>query len=219
MGLHPIPRACRPQRVPCWSLMRRKSNLKIASARNFSYDLDFVRTQGKQVAEKKMSMWMSWTIIGCASLAFSLVNSSDVSAQQLYKCQSANGKIEFTDAPCNASHSSHKFQARTNSLDTSANRELILRLENEQLKQQLEDQKRSNATAQSAPQRTQSDLHAERIDAFACEKSKRDYEITANSRSNSEAIIEAKRSMMYGTCGMREPDRKSTTVNTSIQVR
>lgn len=171
------------------------------------------------MSAKEGRKWTGWIALSVVSLVFGLSSSGRVNAQQLYKCQSANGKIEFTDAPCSGSRTSEKFNARDNSIDTSGSRELSLRLENEQLRQQLREQQKSNTTAPSAPQRTQADLQAERIDVLACERAKRDYEVTANSRSSGEAIIEAKRSMMYGTCGMREPDKNTTTVNTRIQVR
>ncbi len=137
--------------------------------------------------------------------------------QTHYKCQNSAGKVEFSDAPCSADLSQGRVRARANSLDSSGNRELMLRQENERLKEQLREQEKKT-TASGAPQRTQSDLQAERIDQFACEKAKRDYEVTASSKFNSVEIIEAKRSMMYGTCGMREPNRTSTTVNTRIIV-
>ncbi len=67
-----------------------------------------------------------------------------------------------------------------------------------------------------APQRTQPDLQSQRIDGIACEKAKRDYEVTASSTANSRAIVRSKRSMMYGTCGMKEPDENTVNIDTRV---
>lgn len=149
--------------------------------------------------------------------AWALAAGGSASAQQnVYKCQNAAGKFEFSDAPCNGAKTGEKIQAQGNSLDFSGSRESQLRRENEQLREQLRDQQKGAASAGSAPQRTQPDLQAERVDTIACERAKRDYEVTANSNYNSSRIVEAKRSMMYGTCGMREPDSKTINVDTRV---
>ena len=151
--------------------------------------------------------------LGVLLMAFS----GSASAQQfVYKCQNDAGKLEFSDAPCNKARTSEKLQPKGNSLDFSGSREFQLRRENEQLRDQLRDQHNRTTTTGSAPQRTPPDLQADRIDTIACERAKRDYEVTANSNSNSERIVEAKRSMMYGTCGMREPDKKTINVDTRV---
>ena len=139
---------------------------------------------------------------------------------QIFRCQNAMGKIEFSDAPCNSAHTKSEIKARSNTLDLSGNRELLLRQENEKLRQQL-TQQQNTISIGSAPQRTQPDLQSERIDTIACERAKRDYEVTANAGSNSDkpAIVEAKRSMMYGTCGMREPNKNTTNINVDINNR
>lgn len=150
-------------------------------------------------------------VIFLGVLALAAVGS--VSAQQqVYKCQNATGTFEFSDTPCNGAKTSERIQARDNSLDFSSIRESQLRGENEQLREQLRDQQKGAISAGAAPQRTQPDLQAERVDTIACERAKRDYEVTANSNYNSSRIVEAKRSMMYGTCGMREPDSKTINV-------
>ena len=157
--------------------------------------------------------------IGMAILlgALALLAGGNASAQQhVYKCQSATGKYEFSDAPCNGARTSEKLQTQGNSLDFSGSRESQLRRENEQLKEQLREQQKRENSVGSAPRRTQPDLQAERVDTIACERAKRDYEVTANSNYNSTRIVDAKRSMMYGTCGMREPDSKTINVDTRI---
>ena len=149
-------------------------------------------------------------------LGISYSNGADA---QIFKCQNAMGKIEFSDAPCNSAHTTSKIRAQPNSLDSSGSRELSLRLENEKLREQLSQQPNKLANG-VAPQRTQPDLQSERIDTIACERAKRDYEITASASSYSDkpAIVEAKRSMMYGACGMREPNKDTTNINVDVDI-
>ncbi len=149
-----------------------------------------------------------------AVLVVVLMSGGDVAAQSVFKCLNAAGKIEFSDAPCQGARTGARVQAQGNSIDSSGSRELQLRFENEQLKERLLDQER-RAGASKGP-RTQQDLQAERVDSFVCEKAKRDYEVTANSNSSNPSIVQAKRSMMFGTCGMRGPDSNSFDVNTRV---
>jgi hypothetical protein len=156
-------------------------------------------------------------MLSSAYIVLALFSLNNAAAQHVYKCQNAAGKIEFSDAPCQADRRGERVQLRENSLDSSGSREYMLRKENEQLKEQLKNQQHAVPPyGGMAPQRTQPDLQAERIDALACEKAKRDYEVTASSSANSRAIVEAKRSMMYGACGMREPDRSTITIENRI---
>ena len=160
------------------------------------------------------------SIPNMACLALAMAFCGSIGAQQIFKCKNAAGNFEFTDAPCSGTGA--QIRARTNSIDSSGSRELLLRQENERLKEQLQQQKiMSPSNTNTAPQRTQPDLQSERIDAIACERAKRDYEVTANASSNSDkpAIVEAKRSMMYGTCGMREPNKNTTNVNVDVNNR
>lgn len=143
-----------------------------------------------------------------------LTSGGDAAAQNVFKCLNSTGKIEFSDAPCQGARPGVRVQAQGNSIDSSGSRELQLRFENEQLKERLLDQERRAASSKGP--RTQQDLQAERVDSFACEKAKRDYEVTANSNSSSPSIVQAKRSMMFGTCGMREPDNNSVNVDTRV---
>lgn len=155
--------------------------------------------------------------VSSAWLVLALFSLNNAAAQHVYKCQNATGKIEFSDAPCQADRKGERIQLRENSLDSAGSREYLLRKENEQLKEQLKNQQQAAPPyGGMAPQRTQPDLQAERIDAIACERAKRDYEVTASSSVNSRAIVEAKRSMMYGACGMREPDRNTITIENRI---
>ena len=140
-----------------------------------------------------------------AVLVAVLTSGGDVAAQNVFKCLNSAGKIEFSDAPCQGARAGARVQAQGNSIDSSGSRELQLRFENEQLKERLLDQERRAAASK-----------ADRVDSFACEKAKRDYEVTANSNSSNPSIVQAKRSMMYGTCGLREPDNNSVNVDTRI---
>lgn len=160
-------------------------------------------------------------IFTCRVVSLLLGVSFSISAgAQIFKCQNSIGKIEFSDAPCSSSHTKSEIRALPNTLNSSGSRELLLRQENEKLREQLTQQKNTVASS-TAPQRTQPDLQSERIDTIACERAKRDYEITANSNSNSgkPAIVEAKRSMMYGVCGMREPNKNTTNINVDVNNR
>lgn len=143
-----------------------------------------------------------------------LLSSGNASAQQVFKCLNSVGKVEFSDVPCQGARTGGRVEAQGNSIDSSGSRELQLRFENERLKEQLREQERRAASAKGS--RTQQDLQAERVDSFACEKAKRDYEVTANSNSSNASIVQAKRSMMYGACGMREPDNKIVNVETRV---
>jgi|GEM_PF-2474172 len=155
--------------------------------------------------------------LSVVSLFWWLFASTNVAAQQVFKCTNAAGKIEFSDAPCHGSRTVEKVRAQANTLDLSGSRELQLRKDIEQLREQLKDQQqKAIPTGALAPQRMQPDLQAERIDTLACERARRDYEVTASSTSNSQTIVEAKRSIMYGTCGMREPNKNSITIENRI---
>lgn len=155
-------------------------------------------------------------VIVVAFLILAFINDDVVAQQQVYKCKNTKGKIEFSDSPCQGASVSERIQIQSNSVDYSGSREYQLRRENKQLKEQLHEQQRSSVFDGRAPQRTQPDLQAERIDSFACEKAKRDYEVTASSRANDSALVESRRSIMYGACGMREPDKNTINVETRI---
>lgn len=143
-----------------------------------------------------------------------------VAAQQVYRCKNASGSLEFSDAPCSSGRTGDKISVQPNTLDSSATREHLLRQENERLKEQLRLQESSmrQSAPVTAPQRSQGDLQAERIDTIECTRARRDYEVTASSSGNSRAIVEAKKSAMYGVCGMREPNQTNVNVNNRITV-
>ena len=133
-----------------------------------------------------------------ASLILMVLLSSGVCAQQIFKCKNlASGRFEFTNSPCGGATAGEEVRSRNNTIEGH----------------------RGTPASSRAPQRTQSDLQAERIDSKACESAKLDYDVTVGSAGNSKAFIEAKRSFMYGACGMREPNRTTTNINTRIVVR
>jgi hypothetical protein len=98
-----------------------------------------------------------------ATAFFVLALSNSAESQQMFRCKSPSGKVEFTDAPCTVGHASEALNIRNNAnvLDGSGSRELVLRKENQELKDRLNAQK------------TQSDLQSERIDTIACESTSR----------------------------------------------
>lgn len=126
---------------------------------------------------------------------------------QVYKCAHPSGNVEFSDVPCSKKSAGGPVQLQDNTLDSSASREQALRLENQQLRQQLERLQASQAETHATPAKSQADLQAQRIDSVACERAKRDYEVAASSISDNHELIAARRSAMYGTCGLREPDQ------------
>ena len=125
-------------------------------------------------------------------------------AQTFYKCINPQGKPEFSDQPCAASTRQERLQPRDNTLNTSGLREQHLIQQNQQLRQEL-DNERANRRQMPQEGRTPSDLQAERIDSMACQRARRDHEIAANSISPNRNTVQARRSAMYGACGMKEP--------------
>lgn len=135
---------------------------------------------------------------------------------QVFKCKSATGKVEFSDAGCDGVKSTEKLNiySGTNSVDASSSRELLLRKENEELKSRLQEQRQITNTA---PQRTQADLQADRIDTYVCERARRDYRVSSSSTSNNANYLESLRIAMYGACGMHEPNRTTVIQNTIVR--
>ncbi len=146
---------------------------------------------------RSMSWCLLWVALGAVTMAH------PACAQTFYKCISPQGKPEFSDQPCAASTRQEKLQPRDNTLDTSGLREQHLIQENQQLRQEL-DNERSSRRQMPSEGRTPSDLQAERADSIACQRARRDLEIAANSISPNRNTIQARRSAMYGTCGMKE---------------
>ena len=120
-------------------------------------------------------------------------------AQKVFRCPVASGGYEFSDVPCSPTEPSEVLKVQPNALSHAGERELQLRRENAQLNEQLK--LRDSASSMSPQGRTLADFRAERVDSKECRMARRDYEVTASSRINSHAVIEAKRTNMLVVCG------------------
>lgn len=125
---------------------------------------------------------------------------------QIYKCvDPATGRSNFSDKPCQGQEVGGGVRVRPNTLDTSGSREQIYKDQIQDLQTRMNSMERQAAQPQYG--RTQPDIQAERIDSRACEQARRSYDNEAGSIKRDAAAIQAKRSAMYGACGMREPDQ------------
>lgn len=145
--------------------------------------------------------WRAIGAIVCLAGAATLVPAS---AQSVYRCTSATGQVLFSDEPCpQGSQSSRISVAPGNTVDNTALRESMR-------------EQRDNPPPEPPRVMTRSDAALPPGDAraasFECRQAQRDYEITAGSAANQPALIEAKRSIMFATCGLREPDRVEAPV-------
>jgi hypothetical protein len=150
---------------------------------------------------------LRWSVVG-ATLAAAL---HAASAQSVYKCLSPSGKVLYADAACAKHDTASTVSVQPNALGTAEDGDRLLRQEIDTLRAQLRAAQQS-AAAPPADVRAQAVPAPPAIDAVACTRARRDYEVTASSSANTRAIIEAKRSMMYGACGQREPDVRQTVV-------
>ena len=142
---------------------------------------------------------------------------------QVYRCTTTAGKVEYSDAPCQAS----RGEARLIAPPVSESEKL--RRENEELRRQVDAQNKimrnqaaappANAVPAPAPApvappigRTQADVQADRADTPECARAKREYEIALSSIAgrNTSAAAEA---AMQSACGMRTPDRTIININ------
>ena len=151
--------------------------------------------------------WRSRLALGLLASALPLLFASGAQAAEVFKCTAASGKVEFTDAPCGTTQKSAVVEARPNSLDNSAVREQLLKIENRSLQDKL-------AATQPVPATPlQGQTEFARSDSAACRSAKRDAEVAASSIQNNKALIRTQQSAMYIACGVREPDRQITNVN------
>ncbi|WP_420094145.1 hypothetical protein [Parazoarcus communis] len=116
--------------------------------------------------------------------------------------EDGSGKIVFSDVPCHGKTSGRPVDASPNTIDASGSREQALRREVQELRERM-----NKYESASQASRSPSDQQSPRIDSRACEQARRSYDIEAGSLMQNRAAIEAKRSAMYGACGMREPTR------------
>ena len=124
------------------------------------------------------------------------------SAQTVYRCTASTGQVLFSDEPCpQGSQSSRISVAPGNTVDNSALRESMR-------------EQRENPPPPQVVTRSDAALPptGDRATSFECRQAQRDYEVTAGSSGQLPALIEAKRSIMFATCGLREPDRVEAPV-------
>jgi hypothetical protein len=156
------------------------------------------------VKQKTAMSLLRWFCVGAA-----LAMGAMASAQDVYKCRSSSGKITYADEPCAKSDSASRVSVQPNLLVAFQPRDTPLRPDAEPL-----HARHLSAPAQAplAAATPMADATPARLDSPACERAKRDYEVTASSSANTRAIIAAKRSMMFSACGQREPDISQTVI-------
>lgn len=153
------------------------------------------------------------SILRCACFCAALAMGSHAMAQQAYKCTSVSGRIQYTDAPCARSDSASKVSIQPNTLGTVDPRHNLPHHDAALVDGRRRVAQRDAPAPPAVPHATAVDEPSlARIDSVACQRAKRDYDVTASSSANSHAIIAAKRSMMFGACGQREPDVNQTLV-------
>lgn len=141
------------------------------------------------------------------ALAASAILFSSFADAQVFKCvEERTGKISFSDVPCHGKDSGRVVDASPNTVDSSGSREQALRREVMELRDRMN---RYESASQASS--TASSEQSSRIDTRACEQARRSYDIEAGSMTSNKATVEAKRSAMYGACGMQEPTRIEIT--------
>ncbi len=130
---------------------------------------------------------------------------------EIYRCETAKGKVEFSDAPCAKGAAASAVNVRANTLSSAESREATLRTENDQLRDKLAAQ----AAASVPAARTPADAQADLASSPSCKQAKREHEVSASSIKPNKAQLAALASAMRAACGLREPDRivNKTTVN------
>lgn len=160
------------------------------------------------------------------TLALLLAFASPASAQ-VYKCQSQNNNVVYSDAPCKsgtqtltdipvtaptALNGNSQTSAITRQMDTAV--KSAIATDDLQRAQALATTRehwewiaaaRQNADQKPTLGRTEADLSAERGDTQACQQATRSYELEANSSFDEPEALEAKRSIMRAACGIKEP--------------
>jgi hypothetical protein len=139
---------------------------------------------------------------------------------QVYRCTGANGKVEFSDAPCATSSTDSRVV-----MPQAATGDRSLQMENERLRMQLLEEQNKRLRAENAGARdaaatptpapappavgrTQADLQAERANTYECEQARRNYEV-ALSAVTGRSTAPAARAAMYSACGMLPPSVES----------
>ncbi len=138
-------------------------------------------------------------------------------AQQVYRCEQADGRVAYADTPCPRTARQAQVDVAPNTVDTAADRELMLKQENDRLREQL--RREQAAASRPQPVVVQNAAPADRVNTPECRKAQEAYETAASAMTNTEAFIEAKRSAFFATCGLAEPDRAVAAPAPVIVVR
>jgi len=141
---------------------------------------------------------------------------------QVFRCTTAGGKVEYSDAPCAPGSRDAQLVAPKAAPDAAA-----LQQENQRLRMQaLEEENRrlkseaaANRAAAAAPApagpvvgRTAADVQADRADSFQCRQARRDYEFALSSIGGRSTVPAAKASM-YSACGLQPPSETTVEVH------
>ena len=155
--------------------------------------------------------------MACGGLALALIAPAHA---QILKCVDAKGNVEFSDQRCQPGWKRQELTLKDNTLNSSGSREQALLEENKRLKDQLQKtlSEAHSTTAPTAPSvaapvLTEADLQAQRQRSSACDEAARRYESAAGSIAPQAELIAARRSTMFATCGIREPDTVQVITN------
>ncbi len=82
--------------------------------------------------------------------AISVACTLPVAAQSVYRCTDAAGKVQLRDRPCDAAAvDGVRLQVRPNTMDNAGEREYLLKLENERLRRELDEQRAATAKSEA----------------------------------------------------------------------
>lgn len=161
-------------------------------------------------------------IFGCLLLSI-----AGLAQAQIYRCESAKKQVTYSDSPCGTAGrqivtdipTSHPA-ARTDEspfrrdLDAAVRRAISAGnlFQAEQLATTSEHWTwiaEAKALQNKAPGvgRTEADLAAEKGSSRECEQARRSYEVGASTFRQGEAPLDARRTLMYTACGIKEPAR------------
>lgn len=157
-------------------------------------------------------------------LSLSLISLAQPAKADIYKCRAGNGKIEFSDSPCEKGSSETIITAKPNVLNSEQDRSAALKAENQRLteenlrrqndglSQQLEDER-----GRGSDSREQAEIRA---NGASCQRARRDYETSTSSIKPSLEHLEALAASMRAACGIREPDKiyQETTINNNVNI-
>jgi len=165
---------------------------------------------------------------------FLLAGFADLAHAQIYRCEEMNGQVSYSDRPCVAARrqivtdipTSHPVAtsneaALSRDLDAAVRRAIasgnLTHAEQlattSQRRAWIQEAKSLNQNAPSivgnrpVVGRTEADLAAEKGGASECENARRNYEVEASAFKQGQGSLDARRTMMYAACGIKEPTR------------